>query len=227
MDEAFLKGSYLGDVGRVADTALANRNRFIEWAVGIVTAIVFGALVARTVSPFLAWAASAFVAAFIMPMFSIAVVQHGYFVRYNSIRSAIIRLVRSPDAEKPDRLKYALALVDWCDLGAKNLDTRAKLVTDVFWLGFGYLIVASNAVFLWFSTTLLSELHALNPCGLELVLASLAIAATYSVIVRELNFLRSTKLLGYAGFKDFEDWKKQRLQNPALQPATALVEAKP
>ena len=208
MEEPFLSDTYFGDVGRVADAALSNRNRFIEWAYGIVTAILFGVLVARSASIYISWLASGFMAAIVMPLFSIAVIQHGYFIRYNQIRKTVIRFqIEIGESEKQQLHQYLSVLVRDCDLQGKNNRKRAHLIWSVFLLGFGYLIVAANAAFVWLSIDALSSLRA-SLQGCQGVLVGIAvIVAVYGVIAREVYFLARTHLLDYVGFRNYEDWK--------------------
>src|SRR2546422_2384315 len=208
VDLDFLVGPYFTDSGRVADAALDNRNRFIEWSFGIVTAILFGALVAQTVDIVAAWLAAAFAAAVVMPLFSIAVVQHGYFTRFNSIRRAILELRDSMD-EKDRRTAlqdYASHLVRLCDMQGRNLRTRFHVVRSVFLLGLGYLIIATQAALVWFSWAAFCHFQAEKPWGTESILVIIGVVAVYLVILREIHFLATTPLLRYAGFENREAW---------------------
>jgi len=210
-------------LGRISNAALENRNKFIEWAHGIVTLVLFGALVSPSASLILGWLASAFVSVIVMAFFSIATIQHGFFVRFNAIRSSVLSYVKSKGTvDQESRFAYAQYLADVYDVKGLNSGSRRHLIWSVFKLGFGYLIVASFAALVYFSAIALSSTMtgptldtifltsstpcAINSSGLAFMIIDLLVLLA---IVREMRFLATTPILNSCKVERYEKWVKE------------------
>jgi hypothetical protein len=191
-----LDDTYLAEVGRSADAAVENQNKLIEWGYGIVTAILFGALVAQGLNLVVAWLAAALVTSMVLPFFTIAVVQHARIYRYNYIRAQLLRLRFRKEAPTDSEIVWLRAVIDRCDVAGENVASRWKLVSNVLRLGYIYLIGASVAFFVWVSIEIFPKWVGNQYYGasdLEFWAISVLVAL---LLVREVHYLATTHLLG-------------------------------
>ncbi|MCI4364995.1 MAG: hypothetical protein L3K10_02890 [Thermoplasmata archaeon] len=202
-DPYFLSDAYFADVGRIADSGLEHRNQMIEWAHGIVAAVLVGVLVTQGYNSEVAWLAAGFVSVFLTPLFSLAVTEHSYFMRYNLVRRALLeyRLGQGGPTGVGD-LARLRGTVEAVELRKAALLSRGEVIREVLFMGYGYLLVASYAAFVLLSqrvvttTNVGAGLLSGNPQAWLIVLVLVGFTAA---IAREYYFLATTRTLRQFG----------------------------